>query len=79
MEPSLAWRWRTPRLLMAVHMVMLPPLWPGTCDRTVTKDVASSFGPFCQVEPCLINEDVLMWVRPWHPAQRSSTVGKQNI
>ncbi len=30
------------------------PLARNLCDRTVTKDVAPSFAPFCQVEPCLI-------------------------
>ena len=29
---------------------------------TVTNEVASPFAPFCQVEPFLVNEDVLLWV-----------------
>ncbi len=38
------------------------PLARNLCDRTVTKDVTPTLVPFCQVEPCLIKEDVLVWV-----------------
>ena len=28
--PRWAWRWRTPICVIAAHIVMLPPRWPGT-------------------------------------------------